>query len=136
MGLRSGEASAARRHSCAAMRKTFFYEFTLSFRHAFEAEMKFGPAEMAQMMDGAKALITVMIVSCVGIGIVLGVIAALFGGPPLPPRRRGRITLVPILRSSNLSDAHTVERHSLFDARRPDCVAGHIGLEPANLTPT
>ena len=24
------------------------------------------------------------------------------------------------------------ERHSLFDARRPDCVAGHIGLEPAN----
>ena len=24
------------------------------------------------------------------------------------------------------------ERHSLFDARRPDCVAGHAGLEPAN----
>jgi tetratricopeptide (TPR) repeat protein len=42
--------------------------------------MRFGPAEMAQMMDGAKALITVMLVSSVGIGIVLGAIVALFGG--------------------------------------------------------
>jgi hypothetical protein len=40
--------------------------------------MKFGPAEMAQMMDGAKALITVMLVSSVGIGLVLGVIVALY----------------------------------------------------------
>jgi uncharacterized membrane protein len=40
--------------------------------------MKFGPAEMAQMMEGAKALITVMTVSSVGIGLALGVIVALF----------------------------------------------------------
>jgi hypothetical protein len=40
--------------------------------------MKFGPAEMAQMMDGAKALITVTMVSSVGIGLALGVIVALF----------------------------------------------------------
>ena len=40
--------------------------------------MKFGPAEMAQMMDGAKTLITVMLVSSVGIGIVLGAIVALY----------------------------------------------------------
>jgi len=40
--------------------------------------MKFGPAEMAQMMDGAKALITVTMVSSVSIGLVLGVIVALF----------------------------------------------------------
>ena len=40
--------------------------------------MKFGPAEMAQMMDGAKALITVTMISSVGIGLVLGVIVALF----------------------------------------------------------
>src|SRR5215510_2658518 len=40
--------------------------------------MKFGPAEMAQMMDGAKALITVTMVSSVGIGLVLSVIVALF----------------------------------------------------------
>jgi len=40
--------------------------------------MKFGPAEMAQMMDGAKALITATIVSSIGIGLALGVIVALF----------------------------------------------------------
>jgi hypothetical protein len=40
--------------------------------------MKFGPAEMAQMMYAAKALITVMIVSSVGIGLVLGAIVAFF----------------------------------------------------------
>ena len=40
--------------------------------------MKFDPAEMAQMMDGAKTLITVMLVSSVGIGIVLGAIVALY----------------------------------------------------------
>jgi hypothetical protein len=40
--------------------------------------MKFGPAEMVQMMGGAKALITVTMVSSVGIGLVLGVIVALF----------------------------------------------------------
>jgi hypothetical protein len=40
--------------------------------------MKFGPAEMAQIMDGAKALITVTMVSSVGIGLALGVIVALF----------------------------------------------------------
>jgi hypothetical protein len=38
--------------------------------------MKFGPAEMVQMMDAAKALIAVMLVSSVGIGIVLGAILA------------------------------------------------------------
>jgi len=42
--------------------------------------MKFGLAEMAQMMDGAKALITAMVVSGVGIGIILGVIVAIFRG--------------------------------------------------------
>jgi tetratricopeptide (TPR) repeat protein len=36
--------------------------------------MKFGPAEMAQMMDGVKALITVTMVSTVVIGLLLGVI--------------------------------------------------------------
>ena len=40
--------------------------------------MKFGPAEMAQMMDGAQALLTVTMVSSVGFGLVLGVIVALF----------------------------------------------------------
>ena len=40
--------------------------------------MKFGPAEMAQMMDGAKALLTVAMIFSVGIGIVLGVIVALY----------------------------------------------------------
>ena|SRR5438105_12327642 len=40
--------------------------------------MNFGPAEMAQMMDGAKGLITVAIVSSVGIGIVLGTIIGLY----------------------------------------------------------
>ena len=34
--------------------------------------MKFGFAEMAQMMESAKALITVAIVSTVGVGTVLG----------------------------------------------------------------
>ena len=38
--------------------------------------MKFGLAEMAQMMDGAKALLTVTMVYSVGIGIVLGAPAA------------------------------------------------------------
>jgi tetratricopeptide (TPR) repeat protein len=36
--------------------------------------MKFGPAEMSQMMDGAMSWITVMAVSSVGIGIILGLI--------------------------------------------------------------
>ena len=40
--------------------------------------MKFGPAEMAQMMDGAKALLTVTMVYSVGIGIVLGAVVALY----------------------------------------------------------
>jgi clan AA aspartic protease (TIGR02281 family) len=40
--------------------------------------MKFGPAEMAQTMEAAKALITVSMISFVGIGLVLGVIVALF----------------------------------------------------------
>jgi hypothetical protein len=40
--------------------------------------MKFGPPEMAQTMEAAKALITVSIISSVGIGLVLGVIVALF----------------------------------------------------------
>jgi len=40
--------------------------------------MKFGPAEMAQMMDSAKALITVAIVAGVGIGIILGAIVAFY----------------------------------------------------------
>jgi hypothetical protein len=40
--------------------------------------MKFGPAEMAQMMDGAKALLTVTMISSIGIGLVLGVIVAFF----------------------------------------------------------
>jgi hypothetical protein len=40
--------------------------------------MKFGPAEMAQMMDGARGLITIAMISSVGIGLVLGVISALF----------------------------------------------------------
>ena len=38
--------------------------------------MKFGPAEMAQMMDGAKALLTVAMISSISIGLVLGVIVA------------------------------------------------------------
>jgi ABC-type sugar transport system permease subunit len=38
--------------------------------------MKFGPAEMLQMMDGAMSWITVMAVSSVGIGIILGLIVA------------------------------------------------------------
>jgi hypothetical protein len=40
--------------------------------------MKFGPAEMAQMMDGAKALLTVAMISSVGIGLALGMIVALY----------------------------------------------------------
>lgn len=40
--------------------------------------MNFGPAEMAQMMDGARSLLTVTMVSSVGIGLVLGVIVAGF----------------------------------------------------------
>src|SRR5215469_4763167 len=40
--------------------------------------MKFGPAEMAQMMDAAKALLAAMMVSSVGIGLVLGAIVVLF----------------------------------------------------------
>jgi hypothetical protein len=40
--------------------------------------MKFGPAEMAQMMDGAKALLTAAMIFSVVIGIVLGVIVAFF----------------------------------------------------------
>ena len=40
--------------------------------------MNFGPAEMAQTMDAAKALITVMLGSSVGMGIVLGAIVALY----------------------------------------------------------
>jgi hypothetical protein len=40
--------------------------------------MKFGPAEMAQTMVAAKALITVILVSSVSIGIVLGLIVAFF----------------------------------------------------------
>ena len=39
--------------------------------------MKFGPAEMAQMMDETKALIMVIMVCGVGIGI-LGAIVALY----------------------------------------------------------
>ena len=39
--------------------------------------MNFGPAEMAQTMDAVKALITVMLVSSVGIGIFLGAIVVL-----------------------------------------------------------
>jgi hypothetical protein len=38
----------------------------------------FGPAEMAQMMDAAKALITILTLCSVGIGIVLGLIIALY----------------------------------------------------------
>jgi aspartyl protease family protein len=44
----------------------------------FEEEMKFGPAEMAQIMDSAKAWITVIMVSTAGIGIVFGLIVALY----------------------------------------------------------
>ena len=40
--------------------------------------MNFGPAEMAQTMDSAKAWITVTIVSSVSIGIVLGAIVSLY----------------------------------------------------------
>jgi hypothetical protein len=40
--------------------------------------MKFGPAEMAQMMDGGQALITVTFVSAACLGIVLGAIVALY----------------------------------------------------------
>jgi ABC-type dipeptide/oligopeptide/nickel transport system permease component len=39
--------------------------------------MNFGPAEMAQTMDAAKALIAVAVVYSVGIGIILGAIVAL-----------------------------------------------------------
>jgi hypothetical protein len=52
--------------------------------------MKFGPAEMAQMMDGAKALLTVTMVSSIGIGLVLGVIAALFAASFRRGLHRGR----------------------------------------------
>ena len=40
--------------------------------------MNFGPAEMAQTMDGAKALLTFAMVSSISIGLVLGVIVAFF----------------------------------------------------------
>ena len=40
--------------------------------------MKFGPAEMAQTMDAAKALIAVTVVYSVGIGIVFGAVVALY----------------------------------------------------------
>jgi hypothetical protein len=40
--------------------------------------MNFGPAEMAQMMAESQALIRVMFVSAVGIGIVLGLLIALY----------------------------------------------------------
>jgi tetratricopeptide (TPR) repeat protein len=40
--------------------------------------MKFGPEEMAQMMDAAKALITVLIVSSAVIGLVIGTIVTLY----------------------------------------------------------
>jgi hypothetical protein len=40
--------------------------------------MKFGPAEMAQMMDSGKALIIVTFVAAACIGIALGAIVALY----------------------------------------------------------
>ena len=40
--------------------------------------MQFGPAEMAQMMDKTKAFITITLLASVGIGVVLGLISALF----------------------------------------------------------
>jgi len=40
--------------------------------------MNFGPAEMAQMMDAAKAFIAVTMVYSVGIGIVLGALYHIF----------------------------------------------------------
>jgi hypothetical protein len=40
--------------------------------------MNFGPAEMAEMMEGARALFIVATVSSVGIGIVLGAIIGLY----------------------------------------------------------
>ena len=40
--------------------------------------MKFGPAEMAQMMDSGQALITVTFVFTACLGIVLGAIIALY----------------------------------------------------------
>ena len=40
--------------------------------------MKFGFAEMAQIMDAAKELITVTLVSSVVIGVILGAMVALF----------------------------------------------------------
>jgi clan AA aspartic protease (TIGR02281 family) len=40
--------------------------------------MKFGPAEMAQMMDGARSLITITMITSVGVGFVLGGVGALF----------------------------------------------------------
>jgi hypothetical protein len=42
--------------------------------------MNFGPAEMAQMMDAAKAFIAVTMVYSVGIGIVLGALITSFSG--------------------------------------------------------
>jgi hypothetical protein len=53
--------------------------------------MKFGPAEMAQMMDGAKALLTVTMVSSVGFGLLLGVIVALFAAFFRRGLHRGRV---------------------------------------------
>src|SRR5262245_6968255 len=54
--------------------------------------MNFGPAEMAQLMDDAKALITVTMVSSVGIGLVLGGIAALFVASFRRDRAEPRLT--------------------------------------------
>jgi hypothetical protein len=43
-----------------------------------EDKMNFGPADMAQMMDGARALLAFAMGSSVGIGIVLGIMTAVF----------------------------------------------------------
>ena len=58
--------------------------------------MNFGPAEMAQMMDGSKALITFTMVSSISIGLVLGVIVAFWKlhreGVPLAMVPDNRVT--------------------------------------------
>jgi S1-C subfamily serine protease len=66
--------------------------------------MNFGPAEMAQTMDAAKALIAVAIVCSVGVGIVLGAIVALY-------------------HSRRAADQS-------FQSRMPTVPAGHIGPSP------
>jgi hypothetical protein len=73
---RSPTGSAAQ--SCAPHARNLLLRVHFNFLDAFEEEMKFGPAEMAQTMEAAKALITVSMISFVGIGLVLGVIVALF----------------------------------------------------------